>query len=124
MHAQQPFLIDVDAGTITCKTCRMTSHHPEDVRQRYCGNCKVFHQDPACEWCDEPIRRGEPISPSIMNGNNTHLECAFRAVMGGANHIRRLCTCCGGTESPDPDGLTRREAAKASWAAYRERVEV
>lgn len=118
---QQPFIIDVDRGTITCRTCGRTSHAPEDVRNRYCGHCNVFHPDPVCEWCDEPIERDEPINPSTMNGKNTHLECSFRAIVGGANHIRGLCSCCGGTESPDPEGLTRREAAKASWEAYRER---
>jgi hypothetical protein len=22
----------------------MTSHHPEDVNQRYCGNCHKYHE--------------------------------------------------------------------------------
>jgi hypothetical protein len=25
--------------TFTCPACRMTSHIPDDVRHRYCGNC-------------------------------------------------------------------------------------
>lgn len=25
--------------SITCPRCRMTSHHPTDVEQGYCGNC-------------------------------------------------------------------------------------
>lgn len=28
---------------ITCRLCSMTSYHPEDVRQRYCGYCHLFH---------------------------------------------------------------------------------
>lgn len=31
------------ADTITCRLCSMTSYHPEDIRQRYCGHCHVFH---------------------------------------------------------------------------------
>jgi hypothetical protein len=30
---------------ITCPKCHLTSYHPEDVRQRYCGNCHQFHAD-------------------------------------------------------------------------------
>ena len=25
-----------------CPRCGMVSHHPEDVRHRYCGNCHAF----------------------------------------------------------------------------------
>lgn len=28
--------------SITCPECGMTSYHPEDVRQGYCGNCHEF----------------------------------------------------------------------------------
>ena len=28
----------------TCPVCHMTSYHPEDVRNRYCGNCHEFVQ--------------------------------------------------------------------------------
>lgn len=30
---------------IVCPRCGRTSYHPEDVRQRYCGNCHQFHAD-------------------------------------------------------------------------------
>jgi hypothetical protein len=34
----------LDGGkAIKCMACGMTSHHPRDVEQRYCGNCKKFH---------------------------------------------------------------------------------
>lgn len=29
--------------SITCPSCGMTSHNPNDVRYRYCGNCREFH---------------------------------------------------------------------------------
>ncbi len=31
---------------IRCRRCGHTSYHPEDVRQRYCGACHRFHDDP------------------------------------------------------------------------------
>lgn len=30
---------------ILCRTCSRTSHNPNDVAQRYCGHCHVFHDD-------------------------------------------------------------------------------
>lgn len=30
---------------IRCKTCQRISFHPKDITERYCGNCKVFHED-------------------------------------------------------------------------------
>lgn len=67
-----------------------------------------------CKLCGETLLPGEPRSPSLLDGEEVHLECMFREVAGGANHILRLCTCCGGSEPPDPPGMTRRDAAR--WA--------
>jgi len=33
--------------SITCPRCGRVSSHPEDVRQRYCGACHVWHVDVA-----------------------------------------------------------------------------
>ena len=30
---------------IVCPKCGMISHSPNDVRERYCGNCHAFHAD-------------------------------------------------------------------------------
>lgn len=32
-----------DPTSRVCPNCGRTSHHPEDVRQRYCGACHAFH---------------------------------------------------------------------------------
>lgn len=32
------------ATGITCHACNKTSYHPQDVKERYCGGCHVFHQ--------------------------------------------------------------------------------
>jgi len=35
------------AGTaIECKKCGMVSFLPDDIMQKYCGNCKIFHGEP------------------------------------------------------------------------------
>jgi hypothetical protein len=31
---------------ILCTRCGRVSYNPEDVRQRYCGACRRYHQDP------------------------------------------------------------------------------
>lgn len=31
--------------SITCPKCEMTSYHPDDIKNRYCGNCHQFHDD-------------------------------------------------------------------------------
>lgn len=40
-----PYTLGDDS--ITCKRCGRTSHHPEDVANRYCGHCHVFLDDNA-----------------------------------------------------------------------------
>lgn len=66
-----------------------------------------------CPFCNEPIAPTDRLDNTIQNVR-VHWECGFRAVMGGVNHIRKICTCCGGTDDPDPPGMTRREAARAA----------
>jgi len=38
-----------DATSITCFQCGMTSYNENDVRERYCGNCRVFLEGGATE---------------------------------------------------------------------------
>jgi hypothetical protein len=33
-------------------------------------------------------------------------------ILGGINHLNGDCTCHGGTQPPDPPGVTRRDAAR------------
>lgn len=35
-----------DPTSITCPRCGKTSHHPDDVRHGYCGNCHDWTSDP------------------------------------------------------------------------------
>jgi hypothetical protein len=36
------YTLDEDKLSITCLRCKRTSHNPEDVEQRYCGQCHIF----------------------------------------------------------------------------------
>lgn len=39
------YAIVADGKAIKCLTCGRTSWHPEDVKNKYCGNCREFHED-------------------------------------------------------------------------------
>jgi hypothetical protein len=78
-----------------------------------------------CLHCDEPLTAPcEWRSCSGAGGptlRGLHRVCAARLAVGGLNHLQGRCTCCGGTEPPDPPDLTRHEAAIAAvswWQAH------
>lgn len=71
-----------------------------------------------CQMCNEPITIADRIGPWPVDGQPIHWECGLRSVVGGLNHLNGLCTCCGGTLPPDPEGMTRREAARAAAQAW------
>lgn len=48
-----------------------------------------------------------------------HRECAQRNVIGGLNHLKGTCYCCGGTDYPDPPEMTKRQAALAAVEYWR-----
>lgn len=41
------YVISHDGKSILCETCGRRSFHPEDVANKYCGHCHVFHEDKA-----------------------------------------------------------------------------
>lgn len=73
-----------------------------------------------CAWCEEPftVEDGGVEIPCVgmepMAPLHYHVECFMRTIVGGLNHVRGECTCCGGTDDPDPDDMTKREASKAA----------
>jgi len=81
-----------------------------------------------CLWCEEPIAADDdglivPVfgAPEYRHAPY-HYECHLRGIVGGLNHQMRRCTCCGGTEPPDPQSMGRREAAQAAviyWNTHR-----
>ena len=40
----QTFRLMNDDTAIKCLICGLVSHHPEDVKQRYCASCHQFHE--------------------------------------------------------------------------------
>jgi Zn finger protein HypA/HybF involved in hydrogenase expression len=39
------YTISADGRSITCHHCGMTSYNRNDIAQRYCGHCHLFHDD-------------------------------------------------------------------------------
>lgn len=60
---QPPAKLGVVQASITCPICDATSHHPEDVKQGYCGHCHAFTRDCARGSCSKtPTTRFGNIS--------------------------------------------------------------
>ncbi len=38
------FQISEKGDSITCVICGMTSYHPGDIKNEYCGNCHQYHE--------------------------------------------------------------------------------
>lgn len=71
-----------------------------------------------CFYCNEPVLPDEALGAF----DRVHRECELRAILGGVNHIRRLCTCYGGSAEPDPPGLTKRQAAREALRAWEQQT--
>lgn len=48
LWSQNAYELVEDRGVegIRCTTCNHTSYHPEDIRHRYCGYCRSYHETP------------------------------------------------------------------------------
>lgn len=71
-----------------------------------------------CLHCDEPIEEGQQgtFMFDLHGGRRpTHRECSLRSVLGGIAHMRRTCSCFGGTDDPD-GGMPYRRSALLVWA--------
>jgi hypothetical protein len=67
-----------------------------------------------CQYCGEEIAAaGEPFAVVNEGAAWLHRECMVRMIVGSVGHQRRTCSCFGGAEE-DPEGVTRREAARAA----------
>lgn len=72
-----------------------------------------------CLHCGEPVRLGEQGVMRLHLGVGrapVHRACDLRSVLGGVNHLRGSCSCVGGSDPPDPPGVSRREAAELALA--------
>ncbi len=73
---------------------------------------------PICDYCSEPIFPDEPLGPFL--NSMTHVECAFRMIMGSVGHQQRQCSCYGQIDTSE-EGLTVREGARRSLELFRRR---
>ena len=73
-----------------------------------------------CPHCGEPVLRHERRDHYANDHRWYHLECFARPVIGSVAHIEGRCGCYvpDSKEGDDPH-LSKREAAKAAWRAYR-----
>lgn len=84
-----------------------------------------------CLWCDEAIAEGDDglLIPHVAEGGPReapwHYACHLRSIVGGVRHQLGQCTCCnlGGKLPPDPEGMTRRQAAEAAAALHHVRIQ-
>jgi hypothetical protein len=74
----------------------------------------------SCHHCEEIFVVGDK---GITNrqGYSWHIECNMRMVIGGVNHLRGTCTCCGGKNEPDPPYISRRQAAQVAVIEWEKR---
>jgi hypothetical protein len=71
-----------------------------------------------CLYCDEPVINGESVQRINNGGDNLHLECFIRMIVGSIGHQLCQCSCYGGSEE-DPPGASRREGARIAAILYR-----
>ena len=58
------YQISQDGASITCFVCGFTSHNQNDVKEKYCGYCKTFHND------RETIAKNKHVANFIEYGEN------------------------------------------------------
>jgi hypothetical protein len=85
-----------------------------------------------CIWCDEPIAAddrgiGSALLESVGNiiavsPAYYHVECWIRQTLGSTGHQLKLCPCFGGTYEGEPEGMSKRDAARAAWELARSRA--
>lgn len=58
---------DTETG-IKCLYCGLTSYNPTDIEQRFCANCKVWHNDPDEVKLAQVARaHGNEINPDTID---------------------------------------------------------
>ena len=74
----------------------------------------------SCHHCAEIIVEGDQGITNTQ-GWSWHLECYLRGIVGGVNHIRGTCHCCGGKDEPDPPFISKRQAAYVAMLEWEKR---
>lgn len=117
----------------------------DDFHERFAGMPFWFGRESWCLITDEGTRLDTPIGSPCLHceelvdyGDHgyirpylgtdgkryvaVHRECDFRLSMGGVECLKRqrAGTHVVGDHEPDPPGLSKREAAQASWDFFEE----
>jgi len=72
-----------------------------------------------CGHCQEAITAHDTRAPFDAH-LPLHYECGIRMALGSLAHVERRCSCyVDGSEAGDPEGVTRRQAARLVYAAVR-----
>jgi len=70
-----------------------------------------------CDYCEEVVAAGED-GFILDSGTILHRECFMRGFTGSVAHQEKRCSCFGGTDDDEVDGMTRREGARAAMAYF------
>ncbi len=80
-----------------------------------------------CPHCDESVQLGSiylavpipHVGKEEISLRYYHYECHIRMIVGGLNHLKGTCICCGGKDPPDPPEMTKRQAALAAFEHWK-----
>jgi len=59
--------------SITCPKCGKVSFNPNDIRERYCGNCSRYHDTMLQTATPEPVTDGEFVLTGGTKGGSTEI---------------------------------------------------
>ena len=104
-------------SSITCPRCGRTSHNPNDVRERYCGACHVFHGDA------HPALAPYAVEVFRLDGGGLVATFPFRSFDEAHAGMRRLAQERRG--EPDAEGyqVVRTDAPPGSTGLTRDEQE-
>jgi hypothetical protein len=78
-----------------------------------------------CLWCTEPIAAEDSgIGMPMMESEGNvlvavqafeHVECFIRQIIGSVGHQLKVCSCFGGNDACEPEGMSTRESARAAF---------
>jgi hypothetical protein len=72
-----------------------------------------------CLHCDEPIGAAERVHMmTTYSCMAMHLACLVRNIVGSIAHQQKQCSCYGGTDSDDPPGVSKFQAARDAAKYY------
>lgn len=76
-----------------------------------------------CARCSEEITVLDLRAP--FDETPLHYECGLRMALGSIAHVEKRCGCyVPGSDAGDPEGVSKRQAARLVWMAVQLRREL